>query len=395
MQRAAYRWIALAVLNCAMLSACQRAGEPSADAAGVSTNSIRTTHPDIALGNLNAQIAGLESRAAVSRLGVEQQAELASLLSGRAQYGGSIADRERALRIADRLVAEQPDHPATLLARARARAGLHLFGDALADVEAATVRGARPAAADPVRAGILQALGRYDDALALRIDAAERRPDVDSLGALASLRAERGEIEEAARLYAAARRSFRDVSPFPLAWLSFDEGLMRMRAGDNAGALALFADAHERLPSFAAAQCHRGEMEASLGHIDRAVALLRPLAESSEDPDAAGQLARILGENGRTAEARTWRDIAAARYDALMQRHPEAYADHAAEFWLAAGADPVRALAYARQNLAVRQTPRAYELVQAAQLATTDSHHGGHRGAQGVPLRHSVSSVVN
>ena len=53
---------------------------------------------------------------------------------------------------------------------------------------------------------------------------------------------------------------------------------------------------------------------------------------------------------------------AAARYDELVARHPEAFADHAAEFWLAAGADPHRALSLASRNLEVRQTPRAHEL---------------------------------
>lgn len=35
---------------------------------------------------------------------------------------------------------------------------------------------------------------------------------------------------------------------------------------------------------------------------------------------------------GHRREAGQWRDIAAARYDELSQRHPQAYADHAADF---------------------------------------------------------------
>ena len=53
-------------------------------------------------------------------------------------------------------------------------------------------------------------------------------------------------------------------------------------------------------------------------------------------------------------EAGKWRNKAAARYDELMALHPEAFADHAAEFWLEAGADPSRALRLARKNLEVR-----------------------------------------
>ena len=47
----------------------------------------------------------------------------------------------------------------------------------------------------------------------------------------------------------------------------------------------------------------------------------------------------------------------------LLTAHPEAFADHAAEFWLAAGADPVKALHLARMNFEVRQTPRARDLL--------------------------------
>jgi hypothetical protein len=48
---------------------------------------------------------------------------------------------------------------------------------------------------------------------------------------------------------------------------------------------------------------------------------------------------------------------------------PEAFADHAAEFWLAAGADPDKALRLARMNLEFRNTPRARGLVARAVAA--------------------------
>src|SRR5262249_12728483 len=173
----------------------------------------------------------------------------------------------------------------------------------------------------------------------------------------------RGEIDAAERLFAEAPRHYRDVSPFPVAWLYFQQGSMWMREGNLKRARELFAAAHARLPAYAAAQGHLGEVEAALGNFDRAIGLLRPLAGRPDDPDDAAQLARILNERGRTDEAQRWRAAAAARYQELIDRHPEAFADHAAEFWLAAGGDPQKASVLARQNLAVRQTPRAYELV--------------------------------
>jgi hypothetical protein len=93
------------------------------------------------------------------------------------------------------------------------------------------------------------------------------------------------------------------------------------------------------------------------------------LAVSSDDPDYAAQLARILGETGRADESRHWCRLAAVRYDELIVSHPEAFADHAAEFWLAAGANPEKALRFARINVEVRKTPRAYGLLAQAVAA--------------------------
>jgi hypothetical protein len=60
---------------------------------------------------------------------------------------------------------------------------------------------------------------------------------------------------------------------------------------------------------------------------------------------------------------------AAERYDELLAKHPQAFADHAAEFWLAAGADPDKALRLAKMNLEVRNTPRARGLLAQAVAA--------------------------
>ena len=75
---------------------------------------------------------------------------------------------------------------------------------------------------------------------------------------------------------------------------------------------------------------------------------------------------RALRRAGRTEEAQAWRDHAEACYDELLARHPEAFADHAAEFWITIGGDPSRALLLARENLALRPTARARELVHRA-----------------------------
>lgn len=334
---------------------------------------LRTTDGAIAVGNLQAQIDGEERLAAYGPLTVSQRAGIAELIAMRGQFLGRIADYERAEQIAEQLVREAPTDPVSFLARAQARSIFHRFAEALADVEEVERLGLHGGRVESLRAAIFQATGRYEEALVIRQRAAQVRPDIRSVGAEASVRADRGEIEEAERLFVEAPHHYRDVSPFPVAWLYFQQGSMWMREGRLERARELFEAAHQRLPAYAAAQGHLAEVEAALGRHERAIELLRPLAQTSDDPDYAAQLARILGETGHQKEARRWRAAAATRYGDLIARHPEAFADHAAEFWLAAGGDPKEALALAQTNLRVRTTPRAYELVLQAALAARET----------------------
>jgi tetratricopeptide repeat protein len=145
---------------------------------------------------------------------------------------------------------------------------------------------------------------------------------------------------------------------------------MWMEHGDLQVGRAWFEAALRRVPAYAPALGHLAEVDAALGERAAAIARLRPLVASCDDPEYAGLLAGLLGETGQTQEADWWRAKAAARYDELVALHPAAFADHAAEFCLGAGADVSRALQLAQQNLEIRQTPRAYALLQRATLAS-------------------------
>jgi len=326
---------------------------------------IAAAHTDgtIALLNLRAQIDGLGHATAEDRIA------LIDLLTLRGLILGHIADYERAEEIAERLVRDEATDGMALVARARTRAVFHRFTDALGDLDRAERLSLDAEITNRERAAILQGLGRYEEALALREKAGERRASFENVAALVGLHAERSEIDAAKRLYAESCIRYRGVSPFPMALLDFQVGLMWMDQGRLEDARTSFNAACRRVPAYAPAQGHLAEVEAEFGEIASAVARLYPLALSSDDPDYAAQLARILGYSGRVYEARHWRRLAAARYDELIARHPEAFADHAAEFWLAAGADPGKALPLARMNVEVRKTPRAYGLLAQAVAA--------------------------
>lgn len=294
---------------------------------------------------------------------------LVSLLSTHAQYFGMLDDYERALQAADRFVRLAPTAPEPYLQRASARQSLHQFDAALADLaQAERLAADRDTVADG-RARVLQALGRYDEALAIRERLVAKRATTPWLAAQAALVGEMGRTSEAERLFARAENSFEDVSPFPLAWLYFQHGLFEERAGRPSTARELYEAAHERLPIYAPVVGHLAALVASAGDRRRAVALLEPVAASSDDPEYWAQLGVLLKQTGDPRRGDELIEQARRRYAELVRRYPAAFADHAARFWLGAGGDPKRALGLARQNLGHRHTRDAYDLVIEAALA--------------------------
>jgi tetratricopeptide (TPR) repeat protein len=332
-------------------------------------STVKTTSGALAISNLEAQIAGQEAGAREGRLSLAARIGWIEAIAERGHILGRIADVERANDLAAGLCDEHPDEPDALMAGARAKARFHLFANALADLEEAARKGADPWALAAERASVLQAVGEYDAALALLRTAVVRRADFGSLGALAVFHAERGETGLAETYFEQSRAAYRGVSPIPLARLEFQHGHMGMAAGDLVRARARFEASVRLLPAFAPAQGHLAEVEATLGDVETALARLRPLTFSSDNPDYAAALARILNQSGRSREAARWRSFAAARYEELIKRHPDAFADHVAAFWLEHGGDPRRALALARRNLETRRTPRARKLVERAASA--------------------------
>jgi tetratricopeptide (TPR) repeat protein len=327
------------------------------------------TDGTIALLNLSTQIDALELQIRLGGSTVDVRVGLVDLISLRGLILGRIADYEKAEEIADQLVRDVPNDAGALVARARTRAGFHCFNDALIDIDHAERLSLDTETANSERAGIFQALGRYDEALALREETARHRPTFENVAALVSLYAERDEIDAAERQYAQSRSQYRGVSPFPLALLDFQMGHMWMEKDRLHDARRSFDAARRRVPAYAQAQGHLAKVEAELGEIDSAIVTLQSLAASADDPDYAAQLARILVDAGRDVECRPWIWLAAERYDELLVRHPEAFVDHAAEFWLGAGADPDKAFRLATVNLGVRNTPRARSLLARAVAA--------------------------
>ena len=89
----------------------------------------------------------------------------------------------------------------------------------------------------------------------------------------------------------------------------------------------------------------------------------------SDDPEHEGHLARLYREVGRVDDGTRHAASARARFEALLRRHPAAFADHAARFFLEVEGDAARASELALQNLSIRRTADAVELALGATSA--------------------------
>ena len=88
--------------------------------------------------------------------------------------------------------------------------------------------------------------------------------------------------------------------------------------------------------------------------------MLRP-ALASGDPEVSWRLADVLHAEGSVDEAAVQLEAARSGFEALLDRHLLAFADHGAEFYVGSGGDPLRALELAQINLENRPTLRAFQ----------------------------------
>lgn len=332
----------------------------------------RYTSGRIAVTNLSAMIEALERRR-LEHATFEDGVALSKLLFLRGDLLGRIIDHDHAERVASEAAASSPG-AAALYVRAGLAERFHRFGEAAALVEQARLAGHPRRELDPLAASLLQATGRYAEALVLRERLANDDPGIHTLGALASLHADMGAWEAATSCYAAALRADDGVSPLPCGQLLFEWGVSAMRRGDLDHAEAIFADLDALLPAHVPGRGHRAEVALARGELERAAALIAPLVEASDDPEYRATHAEILAARGEREAAAREAERAAAAYEQLLARRPEAYADHAASFFLGIGNHPALALELATANRRLRDTPRSRSLLaRAVRCAATRS----------------------
>jgi len=342
------------------------------DSYPANTKHLATTSAKIYLGNLSARIAQLEKNySAESRTDLAQA--LAMSLVHRAQILGGLNDSIRAGEILREQVRLNPEHGPLLLAYAGWLARFHLFE--LAHESLNRISSSNPLLArsmTALKAEIDLATGGYE-----RLGAAFRQPqqgagaDPYDLASRANAAVLQGDLDLASRLYFEAQSRYRDVGPFPLAWLHTQQGIALLRFGHYEQAVRFFRAARERLPQYYLATEHLAECLVEMGEMDAARELYVEVITQTGNPEFIAALAGLERRAGRMDSAARWDLQADAGYQALLKQYPEAYVQHAAEYYLEIG-DLEQAGALAHRNLELRQDVGSRLLVADVARAAND-----------------------
>jgi tetratricopeptide (TPR) repeat protein len=278
---------------------------------------------------------------------------------------GDSSALDRLATLSSDLRVKGPSLPDTLLIAAQVASTLHRFADARQHLQDAAACGAPEEALNRVGLVVQQALGENLPAvLAMRRKIADATGTPEDLVPLGALLADMGEFEAANSVYERAIRQYRDVSPFALAWVCFQLGVLwgeMVPEPDGDRAADWYRCAIAYLPPYALARIHLAEIRLDAGRHDEAEKLLLPVVGCG-DPEVRWRLAEAMAAQGRVKEAGRHLEVAHRTFERLLTNHELAFADHAAAFYLGTGSDVSRACHLARLNLENRPTLRAFEL---------------------------------
>ncbi len=293
-----------------------------------------------------------------------------------AQFLGHLGTLDRAEVLVNHLNRVDPESMRTALISAQVASMAHRFAEARSFLEQAEVRGAPPAAATRLALSIDQACGNNLGAvLATRRQMVAESGSLEDLVPLGALLADLREFDEADRIYQRALREYQDVSPFAVAWVCFQLGVLwgeLVPEIQSSVAGQWYRQSIEYLPCYVKARVHLAEIYLRSGRLEDAESLLIP-AVSSGDPEVFWRLAEVMAATERLDEAETQMEAAQSGFEALLEKHLLAFADHGAEFYAGSGNDAGRAFELAKVNLANRPTLRAFEQAYATAIGAGDA----------------------
>jgi tetratricopeptide (TPR) repeat protein len=244
----------------------------------------------------------LPARPGTAELVVEQE-----LLT--AQFVGDFGALDRLEMLVDEVSGAEPEGGRAALIAAQVGGATHRFAEARLALARAVACGAPSDATDRISLSIDQATGANLPAvLAARRERATQPGRWAELVPLGAVLAELGEFEEAERTYLRALREYPDVSPFAVAWVCFQLGVLcgeYVPAPQGELAARWYRAAIDYLPCYVKARVHLAEICLDQGHTGEARTLLAPVVASG-DPEVAWRTSR-RPRGIRQRRQRSWR----------------------------------------------------------------------------------------
>lgn len=282
------------------------------------------------------------------------------------QFVGDVFALDRVALLAAQLVQADAASARATLIRAQVASMAHRFSEARQYLVRAEFGGVPTEDIDRLRLNIDQACGsNLDNVLDVRRRIANESHGLEDLVALGSLLADLHDFAAADRTYKDALRAYQDVSPFPVARVCFQLGVLWGELApepDFSRAAQWYRRAIAVLPMYVKARVHLAEIYSFEDSMSEAETLLRPVIAIG-DPEVEWRLADVLAAQGKFEESEARMKAARSGFESLLERHLLAFADHGAEFYAGSGNDCRRALALARINADNRPTLRALEQV--------------------------------
>jgi tetratricopeptide (TPR) repeat protein len=292
------------------------------------------------------------------------------------QFVGDVSALDRVEALAARLNQIDAASARMALIQAQVASMAHRFSDARHYLAQAEIGGAPTADVDRLRLNIDQACGsNLDSVLDARRRFATETNGLEDFVALGSLLADLRDFDAADRAYKEALQAFRDVSPFPVARVCFQLGVLwgeLVPEPELSRAAQWYRQAISFLPMYAKACVHLAEIYSSEGRLGEAESLLRRVIAIG-DPEVDWRLADVLAARCEFEEAEARMKAAHSGFESLLERHLLAFADHGAEFYAGSGGDLRRALELARVNADNRPTLRALEHAYIIAISADDA----------------------
>ena len=292
------------------------------------------------------------------------------------QFVGDLFALDRVETLAARLNQIDAASARVALIQAQVASMAHRFSDARHYLAQAEIGVAPTADVDRLRLNIDQACGsNLDNVLNARRRVATETNALEDFVALGSLLADLRDFDAADHAYKEALQAFRDVSPFPVARVCFELGVLwgeLVPEPELSRAAQWYRRAIAVLPMYVKACVHLAEIYSSEGRLGEAEALLRRVIAIG-DPEVEWRLGDVLAAQCEFEEAEARMKAAHTGFESLLDRHLLAFADHGAEFYAGSGGDLRRALELARVNADNRPTLRALEQAYIIAISADDA----------------------